>query len=46
MFPSALKATDIEVKFGSKLILDGVSIEIEAGKVPLLEAKIADLEKK
>ncbi|CDT75775.1 Hemin import ATP-binding protein hmuV [Vibrio coralliirubri] len=36
MFPSALKATDIEVKFGSKVILDGVSIEIEAGKVTTL----------
>ena len=36
MFPSALKATDIEVKFGSKMILDGVSIEIEAGKVTTL----------
>ena len=36
MFPAALKATDIEVKFGSKKILDSVSIEIEAGKVTTL----------
>lgn len=36
MFPAALKATDIEVKFGSNVILDGVSIEIEAGKVTTL----------
>jgi iron complex transport system ATP-binding protein len=36
MHSPALKASDIHVKFGSKVILDNVSIEIEAGKVTTL----------
>lgn len=36
MHSPALKASDIRVKFGSKVILDNVSIEIEAGKVTTL----------
>ena len=36
MHSPAIKASDIHVKFGSKVILDNVSIEIEAGKVTTL----------
>lgn len=36
MHSPALKASEIHVKFGSKVILDNVSIEIEAGKVTTL----------